>query len=97
MLKRVLLVGLMFVIVADSARLLRSQELPCAAPPVAESTRRWAFDGNEALAGWTVTGDASLDMSKGREDRKGSLIIGPGSKATLRLRDTDGSGQIDDW
>ena len=97
MLKRILSVGVALVAVAGCSHFLWSQDLPCAAPSAGGPARQWVFDSKEALTGWTVTGDVSVDVSKGREGSRGSLKIGPGAKALLKLRDTDGSGKIDVW
>jgi len=97
MVTRVTFVVLIVVAVAGGPEFLWSQELPCAAPAAGEPARTWAFDNNEALAGWTVAGDVSIDTSKGREKDRGALKIGPGGKAVLKLRETDGSGKVDVW
>jgi len=55
------------------------------------------FDGNEPLAGWTIMGDVTVDLTKGRLDKGRCLKIGPGSKALLKLRDRDESGKVDVW
>jgi hypothetical protein len=57
----------------------------------------WAFDSQEALADWTITGDVTIDMTKGREGKGGSLKVGPGGRAVLKLRDMDGSGKVELW
>ena len=97
MLKRFLLFGLMVVAATDGSRSLGSQKQTGVATHEGESAGKWTFDSNETLGGWTVSGDVSLDASKGRENRAGSLRVGPGAKAVLKLRDTDGSGKIDVW
>ena len=73
----------------------RGQEAP--AKPSAEPARRLSFEGPEPLAGWTVTGDAGVDAAKSREGKGGSLRVGPGGKAVLKLRDSDASGKLDLW
>jgi len=56
------------------------------------------FDSAEAIAGWTTSGDVSVDASKNREgEGGGALKVGPGGKAVWTLRDTDGSGKVDLW
>ncbi len=55
------------------------------------------FDGNEPLAGWTITGDVTIDVAKGRQGKGRSLRIGPGGKALLKLRDRDESGKVEFW
>lgn len=74
-----------------------SQE-PCAATPLGSAqTRQLSFDTREALAGWTVTGDVTIDMTKGRQGRDGALKVGPGGRALLKLRDKDESGKVEFW
>ena len=75
MLKQISLVSLMVVAIANCSGFLWSQEQPSAAPPAGEPARELAFDGNEALAGWAVTGDVSIDTSKGRQGNRGALIM----------------------
>jgi len=56
------------------------------------------FAGKDAIAGWTVTGDVSIDAGKTREGTGGgSLKVAPGGKAVWTLRDTDGSGKVEMW
>lgn len=56
------------------------------------------FAGNDALAGWTVTGDVTIDAGKTREGTGGgSLKVAPGGKAVWKLRDKDGSGKVEMW
>lgn len=74
-----------------------SQEPVGAAQPSCPCARTWAFDSQQALAGWTITGDVSIDSTKSREGKGGTLRIGAGGKALLKLRDTDGSGRADVW
>ncbi len=69
------------------------QEAPAKAS--AEPARRLSFEGPESLAGWTVTGDAGVDAAKSREGKGGSLRIGPGGKAVLKLREPDASGKLE--
>ena len=59
--------------------------------------KTYTFDGKEALAGWTITGDVTIDVTKGRESRNGLLKVGPGGKALLKLRESDESGKIEVW
>ena len=56
-----------------------------------------AFADDDPLAKWTIEGDVSVDMTKHREDTGDSLKIGPGSKATLELAETDLSGKVEFW
>jgi hypothetical protein len=64
--------------------------------PAGEAARKVTFDGAAALSGWTVTGDAAVDAAK-QHDGHGSLKVGPGGKAVLKLRDTDESGKVEIW
>jgi len=59
-----LLLSVVLALVAAScvSAFARSQETPAG-----EETRQLAFDSREALAGWEITGDVTLDMTKGRE------------------------------
>ena len=68
-----------------------------AAQPAGVQAKAFTFDGKEALAGWTITGDVTIDAAKGREGRNGSLKVGPGGKAVLKLRDRDESGKVEFW
>jgi hypothetical protein len=90
---------LVFVLLAAAAwppAPARGQEKPAAAPlPQAPAT--WPFDSKDALAGWTVAGDATVDPTKSRTGQGGSLKVGPHAKALLRLRDKDESGKIELW
>jgi hypothetical protein len=58
---------------------------------------QYAFDSQESLVGWTITGDVAADLSKGRDGSGGSLRVGGNGKALLKLRDRDGSGKVELW
>ncbi len=51
------------------------------------------FDKRDDLAGWTCTGDVSIDSER-RHGGGGALNVGPGGKALLKLRDKNGSGEV---
>ncbi len=56
------------------------------------------FDSNNALEGWQIEGDATLDATRNRDGGAGgALRIGPGAKAVLPLRDEDGAGVVEMW
>jgi hypothetical protein len=67
------------------------------AAPADQPTKVFNFDSDASLAGWTTTGDVSIDSAKGRGGAGGALKVGPGGKALLKLRDTDASGRVDLW
>jgi hypothetical protein len=92
--KQVLALGLTVAILEGLPSQLRSEE-GCGCSP--GETKRWTFDGKEALAGWTVTGDVGFDNGKSREGRQGALRVGPGGKALVKLRDKDASGKVEIW
>jgi len=67
-----------------------------AAQAAGGEARKVTFDSSVGLAGWTITGDAAIDTAKTHEGR-GSLKVGPGGKALLKLRDNDESGKVEIW
>jgi len=58
---------------------------------------QFAFDSEEALAVWTITGDVAIDLTKGRDGSGGSLRVGANGKALVKLRDPDESGKVEFW
>jgi hypothetical protein len=93
MLRDVLILSLSAAVVAVMPTLVRGQDQPAAAGGAGKLT----FDSQEALAGWTITGDVTIDATKGRDGKGGSLKVGPDGKALLKLRDRDGSGKVEFW
>jgi len=90
--------GLVAAAVMGLAGLVGAAETPvAAAAPGGAEPRTFAFDGKEALDGWTVTGDVTIDMANVRQGTGGSLKVGPGGKALLKLRDKDESGKVEVW
>ncbi|HET6247014.1 MAG TPA: hypothetical protein VFE47_04885 [Tepidisphaeraceae bacterium] len=69
----------------------------CAPQTPAEPVRKISFTEKQALAAWTLTGDAALDPAKSHDGKGGALKIGPGAKAVLKLRDEDASGKVEMW
>jgi hypothetical protein len=67
------------------------------AKPSAEPGRPLSFESRDSLAGWTVTGDVGVDAARSRQGKGGSLRVGPGGAAVLKLRDTDASGKFELW
>jgi hypothetical protein len=67
-----------------------------AAPVWGAQAKTFTFDNKEALTGWKITGEVTIDTSKGHEGN-GSLKVGPGGMALLKLRDKDESGQVEVW
>jgi len=97
MMRRSLVVGLLVAVCVGASVPAWSQEKAAPAPPAGGGTRTLTFDNAEALAEWTVTGDATVDATKGRDGRGGALKIGPGATAVLKLRDADASGKVEMW
>ena len=93
MIKPITLLGLGMAGVALLTHLSRSQEH--SAPD--QTARAFVFEGIDALKPWTITGDVTIDRARGREGSHGSLRVGPGGKAFLKLRDGDGSGKVEFW
>jgi len=56
---------------------------------------KYGFNTADALTGWIVAGDAGIDLTKDRQSAGGSLKIGPGGSALLKLRAEDGSGKVE--
>ena len=94
--KHALTLTLVAVVIAALPVLIASHAAP-AAQPASPETKNLSFDNQQALAGWTITGDVTIDASKSRQGKGGSLKVGPGGKALLKLRDTDGSGKVEMW
>jgi hypothetical protein len=78
-------------------RALGQERSTTAAPPALVSARTLSFDDKAALAGWTLAGNVSIDLTKSRGGQGGSLKVGPNSKALFRLRDDDASGKVELW
>jgi hypothetical protein len=89
---------LVFVaVVASQPVQVPSQQTSPGGTPGDETARRFAFESDQALAGWTITGDVTIDRTKGREGSAGALKLGAGGKALIKLRDKDESGQVEFW
>ena len=93
MFKPIVLLGLGVAGVAVLASLSRSQDH--AAP--GQTARTFAFDRADALKDWTITGDVTIDAARGHQGSHGSLRVGPGGKALLKLRAGDASGKVEFW
>jgi hypothetical protein len=94
---KALLLAVLTAIVAGQSVPVGSQETPATAQSADGQSKKWTFDSSEALAGWTIAGDAAIDAAKGREGKGGSLKVGPGAKAILKLRGQDASGKVEMW
>ena len=92
--KQLLFVGVSAAVIAVVPSQLRGAE-GCGCSP--REIKQWTFDGTEALAGWTVTGEVGFDNTKSREGQQGALRIGPGGKVSIKLRDKAGSGTLEIW
>ncbi|HIJ53076.1 MAG TPA: hypothetical protein HPP66_07970 [Planctomycetes bacterium] len=97
MLKQLSVFGLCVVAIAVLSAPVRSQHQPTVPQPAGNQAKAFTFDGNKALAGWTIKGDVTIDAAKGRQGKGHSLKIGPGGKALLKLRDSDESGKVNVW
>ena len=95
--KRALTQSLLVLVTALVGRPLQilSQQQSTSGPTTSEAARKLTFDTDHALANWTTTGDVTIDLTRGREG--GSLKVGPGAKALLKLRDKDESGRVEFW
>jgi hypothetical protein len=58
---------------------------------------QYDFNTADALKGWVVTGNVAIDTTKDRQGAGGSLKVGPGGSALLKLRAEDGSGKVELW
>ena len=96
MLKQLSLLGLLVAAHAGLSSAAWGQE-KSAAQPAGQQAKTWTFDRNEALAGWTTGGEVAIDKTKTREGKGGSLRLGPGARALLKLRDKDASGKVEMW
>jgi len=97
MLKHASVFSLCIAAVAVLSAPVWSEHLLAVTQSAGVQAKTFTFDGKEALAGWTITGDVTIDVTKGREGRNGSLKVGPGGKALLKLRETDESGKVEVW
>jgi hypothetical protein len=59
--------------------------------------RQFDFNHPDGLGGWTVAGAVVIDSTRDRQGGGGSLKIGPGGSALLKLRNQDGSGKVELW
>ena len=90
-------IGLAAVLCGVLASGAGAQNPAPATQPAGGEARKYSFDGPEALAGWTVTGEVAIDAAKNREGKGGSLKVAPGGKAVLKLADKDLSGKVELW
>ena len=68
------------------------------APAARAEEKAVTFDSKDSIAGWTVTGDVSIDPDKKREGAPGgSLKIGPGGRAAWKLGGADLAGKVEFW
>ncbi len=58
---------------------------------------KYDFNTADALTGWTLASGAGIDLTRDRGGAGGSLKIGPGGSALLKLRAEDGSGKVELW
>lgn len=63
-----------------------------------EKGKKATFDSKEALAGWTTSGDVTVDAEKNREGQGGGAMkVGRGGKAVWKLGEANVSGQVEFW
>lgn len=91
------ILGLLVATLAGLSSPLGGQAQPAALPPAGQAPQKLLFENAAALAGWTLIGDVTVDSTKSRAGQGGSLKVGPGAKALLKLRDKDESGKIEFW
>lgn len=82
------------VVVSLPSRVWSQEGCDCMAPA---SQKTWTFDHKDALSGWAITGDVNIDTAKTREGKGGTLKVGPGGRALLKLRNADESGKVEMW
>ena len=78
-------------------RTASSQGPPAGAPCGCDDAGKLTFDDKDSLAGWTIAGDATIDLTKGRDGKGGALRVGPGGKALKTLRGNDAAGKVEMW
>src|ERR1017187_5522455 len=61
------------------------------------AAKEFTFDSDQALTNWTITGDVTIDRTKGRGGKAGALKVGPDAKALVEIRDKDESEQVEFW
>ena len=83
MLKQVSVFCLCIVAIASLSAPVRSQHQLAVPLPAGNQAKAFTFDGNKPLAGWSIKGDVTIDVAKGRQGKGRSLKIGPGGKALL--------------
>lgn len=66
MAKRISVSSLAFCWVALIAWWLPGLQAPLLSKPAGGEAGRITFDAKDALAGWTITGDVTVDLAKGR-------------------------------
>ncbi len=88
--------GLLAALVAagTSAWAARPATPATASAPAGGVLKAYAFDSKEALAAWTIQGEAAVDAEKSRAEKGGSLKVGPGAKAVLQTDDLSRSTKL---
>ena len=89
MVRHVSVFGLLVAAVAGLSAPVWSQQQGAGPQPASEEAKTFTFDGNEPLAGWTIKGDVTVDVTKGRQPNGSSLKVGPNGKALLKLDGAD--------
>jgi len=97
MLKHASVFSLYVAAVAVLSAPVWSEQQPSVPPSAGVQAKVFTFDGKETLAGWAITGDVAIDVTRGRGGGNSSLKVGPGGKALLKLRERDESGKVEVW
>ena len=97
MLKKTWMLSLLAVPFAALPTSIGSQSNPTATPQLIPKALEFAFETEESLSAWTLTGDVTIDTTKGRDGSGGSLRVAAGGKVLLKLRDRDESGKVELW
>ena len=91
------MLSLSALITISSTILIWSRNNFAAGLHAGSESKKFSFASAKSLTNWTITGDVTIDAAKSRQGNGGSLKIGPGGKALLKLRDSDESGKVEVW
>ncbi|HEY5910890.1 MAG TPA: hypothetical protein VJA21_09845 [Verrucomicrobiae bacterium] len=92
-----LVVLVLTAVVSSKPDQVQGQQTSAGQAATGGTARNFTFDSDQDLAGWTITGDVGIGRTKGHGGTAGALKVGRGAKALLKLRENDGSGQVEFW